>query len=97
MFKLHRNPDHATSIAAAKSVYPDLSDKQAEVLSFAKDQPDGFTDLELYHALGGAEATYRKRRTELTEKGLIVDTGTTRKHPGRRTPHTVWRVKGNAE
>lgn len=75
---LTRTPDHATSEAAAASIQRHLPTIRARVLNFAENTPEGFIDHDLLVKFGGAESSYRKRRTELTEEGLIVATNSTR-------------------
>lgn len=78
-----RNPDHATSEKAAVKVKRRTI--RALVLSLAEDWPEAFTDEEMDAKCrkaepdkNRAESSYRKRRTELTDDNIIVDTGTER-------------------
>jgi hypothetical protein len=75
-----RKPDHATSEAAAESVGKRKLTIRARVLAFAERSPGGFIDEDL-RALDpdAPESSYRKRRTELTADGLLVDSGLRRK------------------
>lgn len=73
-----RTPDHATSEAAAKNVTRRLSTIRQRVIAYAESAPQGFIDMDLLDKFGGAESSYRKRRTELTEEGVIVATSSTR-------------------
>jgi len=71
-----RTPDHATSEAAAESVGRRAPTIRARVLAFAAKRPLGFIDEELLALDPDApESSYRKRRTELTDDGLILDSG----------------------
>jgi hypothetical protein len=91
-----RDPDHETSKKAARRLKPGLSVKQQLVLDVLTRSPDGLTDSELraeMERLGypsGGESTYRKRRTELTEKGLVVYAGHVKPNPNGN-PEKVWR------
>jgi hypothetical protein len=49
---------------------------------------NGMTDFELEEIFGNHGSTYRTRRSELTEQGLIIDTGRTRVQRGRN--RIVW-------
>jgi hypothetical protein len=51
--------------------------------------PTGLTDRELDRRLNCISSRYRTRRAELTAKGLVLDTGTTRTHGSNRR-HIVW-------
>lgn len=73
--KLQRDA-HATSVKAAR----DLRGRSGTIRRrvhhalYARDM----TDQELWHALGGAESSARKRRQELLEDGLVQDSGARR-------------------
>lgn len=85
-----RPTDPETSHAAARSIHGGLTDIQRRVLEFyrARGWP-GATDEELSDALGCHGSTLRTRRSELTDAGLIVDSGERRKlKSGRRG--VVW-------
>jgi hypothetical protein len=79
-----RNPDHSTSKKAARKVRVGLTEKQQLVIDVLKDFPGGLNDTELRleiakrgHVVGG-ESTYRRRRTELVELGLVEHAGHSR-------------------
>lgn len=83
-----REDDHSTSIAAAKkakaSGLPVLRQQVYDVIKVA---PNGLTDCEIRIACSElfgvrSESTYRKRRTELTDLGLVVWTGERRPNEG---------------
>jgi hypothetical protein len=81
-----RSLDHVTSLSAAEKVQPDMSKLQAKVLAVFRTVGDGLTDSELTDWLaryGGdslAPSTARRRRTDLVTRGLLRDSGTTRKN-----------------
>lgn len=89
-----RAQDHETSERAAAAMASVTGKIALEVLEFFKHRGlAGGTDDELKVAFpDAAESSYRKRRTELFHKGLLVDTGQTR--PNRRgRDEIVWRLK----
>lgn len=95
MSGLHRTDDHDTSIEAAASVEKRLTDIQQQVLNFATSRPNGFTDEDVEDAFYGGVSTYRKRRTELTAMGKIVDSGRRKKiyynsHSKRMRSMIIW-------
>jgi len=49
----------------------------------------GMTDQEIQNQLGMDPSTQRPRRVELVERGLVIDSGTTRKTRAGRSA-TVW-------
>jgi len=87
-----RRTDPETSREAASSFTADrLTEIQKDVLAFFRSHGPA-TDEELREALKAkhpAESTTRKRRTELVQRGLIRDTGTT-KFSGNRRRMIVW-------
>jgi hypothetical protein len=68
---MHHHPGWDTEIEAAKAILPSVHKIQAQVLQYAMDNPHGFTDRELAGHFGSIASTYRTRRAELVEKGLI--------------------------
>jgi len=86
-----RQPDHATSIAAAKTVAPQRETLKSIVLRYAKDAgPGGFIDEELRGIEPSRpESSFRKRRTELTEKNWIIALPWTRPN-SHGQDSTVW-------
>lgn len=75
-----REPDHSTSEQAAENVGRRAPTIRARVLAFAAERPLGFIDEDLRNLDPDApESSYRKRRTELTQDGLIVDSGLKRR------------------
>ena len=89
--RLHRNQDHDTSIAAAEAIAPKINEIQSQVLAFANNQPDGFTDVDLNKFFNSTGSTFRTRRKELVEKGLIVNSWKRERINGRM--HIVWILK----
>ncbi len=53
-------------------------DARARVYEAIRQAPAGLTDQEIAATLGLAENSVRPRRLELVERGLVVDSGTTR-------------------
>lgn len=84
-----RNPDHETSVAAAQAIKDGLSDLQQEVIGYLTEKP--MTDEELAARRPDlAWSTLSKRRTELFQKGIVVEAGTTINSRGRKVK--VWRL-----
>lgn len=77
-----RTDDHRTSVQAAARVAAEQETIKFQVLRFAKDKgADGFIDDDLKAAFPDSpESSYRKRRSELTADGLILDSGQTRQN-----------------
>lgn len=74
--KLHRTKDPDTSREAAEFIVEKRTKIQRMVEEYAKlIGPVGFTDQQLSTFFGTAGSTYRTRRAELTDRGIIVDTG----------------------
>lgn len=89
VFKLHRTDDPITSVEAAESIAPKIGKIQKQVLDFAEGKRSfGFTDIDLNTFFNSTSSTYRSRRAELTDMGLIVDTGMFCSINGKR--HTIW-------
>lgn len=88
-----RRTDPDTSREAAQAATPQIRAVRRAVLDFAASCPHpGFTDAELNEHFCSHSSTYRSRRKELVELGMIEDTGlrVTVGEGGRR--HAVWRV-----
>jgi hypothetical protein len=87
----HRPTDPEPSVKAARALNGRLTVKQKAVLDTHKANPAGLADPELTELLGGppGSSTWRSRRKELTDAGLIDDSGEKRVFNGRE--HTVWR------
>lgn len=83
-----RIPDHSTSEKAASGVKRQTI--RARVLAFAESMPGGFIDEQVQQLeLGRPESSFRKRRTELTDDGYILDSGVERKN-SKGQDCTVW-------
>lgn len=86
-----RRADPRTSHAAAAAVTPGLPELQARVEKIALRFPDGFTDVDLWHAGGETPlSTLRTRRGELMARNIILDSGQRVIPEGRTQRHTVW-------
>lgn len=78
-----------TSRDAAAQIAPRAGTLRAAVLAALKDAPGGLTDEELQTLLNMGASTQRPRRIELTQAGLVRDSGTTRRtRSGRQA--VVW-------
>lgn len=80
-----------TSQAAAVAIAPDSSRLRAQVLAAIREH-GGLTDNQGIYLTGLSPSTYRPRRIELVQRGLVVDSGETRlTDSGRKA--VVWRSK----
>ena len=89
---LSRNTDPPTSHDAARTVEKKLNDLQATVLEFIR-QRGTVIDSDLVArgvSQGYAESTLRKRRTELSQMGLLELVGQRKNQRGRK--ELVWQV-----
>jgi hypothetical protein len=86
--KLHRKHDHDTSIGAAIAIAPKLNEIQLQVMAYANNKPNGFTDVDLNKFFNCTSSTFRTRRKELVEKGLIANSWKRERVNGRM--HIVW-------
>lgn len=87
-------PHSRTSLAAARSLKPSwLAGKRLQVWSALRHATDGLTDEEGIALTSLSPSSYRPRRVELVEAGLVVDSGLTRPSLSGRQM-TVWRAKG---
>lgn len=94
-FKLSRNSDPHTSFEAGKAILKDKTLIQRRVMEeFGKAHPYGLTDYELEERCGSHNSTFRTRRSELVEAGLLMDSGQRRvlKHVGNKS-RIVWTIK----
>lgn len=81
-----------TSTQAADAIKPDASRLRSLVLVAIRER-DGLTDEEGTDATGLPPSTYRPRRVELVQSGLIRDSGRTRPtRSGRKA--VVWVAAG---
>jgi hypothetical protein len=98
MFKpgLARKTDPQTSYRAAEFISPRVNQLQTIVLDYVMGHR-GCTDREMVNALraqhGGSESTWRTRRSELVDLGLIEPLGEAIIN-GRR--HQTWTAAQNA-
>lgn len=95
-----RRSDLDTSKEAAAAVSPLIRQVRLAVLEYAEScGTPGFTDVALNAHFASHSSTYRTRRRELVDLGMIEDTGerVTVGEGGRR--HAVWRItwKGMAQ
>lgn len=86
-----RRDDYRTSQAASDALKPVTGKIALAVLGFVRKRGVyGATDAEIRHAFPDApESSYRKRRTELAQRGYLVDGRMTRKNFNGRD-ETVW-------
>lgn len=79
-----------TSEQAAIAITPHLNELQRRVLDYVRAcGMDGCTDEQIIDALGISPSTARPRRIELTNAGLVLDSGRTRKTKSGRNA-VVW-------
>src|SRR5262245_36374451 len=84
--QLARKTDPVTSELAVKYIIPQLREIQRKVYdAIVVAGPQGLTDWELENSFGDHGSTYRTRRAELTELGLVLDSGRKRlqQRPGK--------------
>lgn len=85
---LARQTDPSTSKAAAAKVVNRITEIQAQVLDVFDQHPDGLCDFDLEEIMGDHGSTYRTRRAELVERGLLRDAGRKTERAGRK--RVVW-------
>jgi hypothetical protein len=86
-----RRYDPGTSHQAADAVSPDLKALQARVADFARRAGQSrFTDAQMEDELGDAGSTLRSRRSELTARNIILDSGLTRTYGYSTRQRIVW-------
>lgn len=88
-YQPHSVTSHAASVSLSKGW---LSRKRLEVWSVLRHATDGLTDEEGIALTNLSPSSYRPRRVELVEAGLVVDSGLTRPSLSGRQM-TVWRAK----
>lgn len=92
LFTRSRSEDPETSKQAAAQVKPRFNEIQQQVIAMLERNPSGLTDLELAEKLGDTKrSTFRTRRAELTEMGMVVWTGRHREQDGSK--RRVWALK----
>lgn len=90
--QLARRQDPSTSFRAADGIVHRLRPIQMKVIEVLDAVgPEGLTDLELEERCGNHGSTFRTRRAELAEVGLVVDTGRHKVLNG--TKRIVWALK----
>jgi hypothetical protein len=57
---------------------------QQDILNYVSRYPGGVTDLDIQTFFNDQGSTYRTRRAELTERGLLKDSGERMRQQGRR-------------
>jgi hypothetical protein len=83
-----------TSVEAANSIKPVLNELQTKVFAaFEYVAEEGLTDEEGISALSMPASTYRPRRVELVEAGLVRNSGRTRPTASGRKA-VVWVLTG---
>lgn len=93
LHKMVRKNATDTSIEAAESIIPTLPKLQAAVLAYAKMMgKHGFTDEQMNEHFNTYKSSYRARRAELVEKGLIEDSGFRVMQANKRTM-ILWMIK----
>jgi hypothetical protein len=86
-----RRTDPATSWSAASDAGVNASTHRGRALAALRAAPDGLTDFELADLLGVQQTSIGKRRGELRDAGLVVDSGTRRPAPSGSAA-IVWRA-----
>ncbi|UFW91008.1 hypothetical protein BjapCC829_21700 [Bradyrhizobium barranii] len=86
---LFRGTDPQSSRDAARMIVPRLNAIQSQVMAAVRDAGNvGLTDWELDQKFSCKRSTYRSRRAELVEMGLIKASGSRRENEG--TKRAVW-------
>ena len=92
-----RATDPETSHQAAEAITPGLPQLQARVERYAIDAgPRGFTDLQMCADFGDPSSTYRTRRSELTDRNIILDSGKRRLEGDSARQRVVWVHRSHA-
>lgn len=91
--RLARMSDPITSHEAADAIAPSIPWMQRRVLRFAAERGlAGFTDREMEFAFNNDGSSYRTRRAELAEIGMIANSGTFRREDGEPRRRIVWMI-----
>lgn len=86
-----RRSDPDTSHEAAAAVTPGLRELQQQVEVFARSNGyDGFTDAEMEARLDDPGSTLRTRRSELTARNIVLDSGQRRTFGESPRRRIVW-------
>jgi len=89
---MFRSTDPDTSIAAASSVMTEIG--KSKVLKALQKYPNGLTDFELADETGWQQTSIGKRRGELRDVGLVIDSGYRKPAPSGRMA-IVWCLTQN--
>lgn len=88
-----RRDDPDTSHEAAREVSPHIRKVRLEVLEYAEScGRAGFTDAAMSAHFATHSSTYRTRRAELVDLGMIEDSGERVTLPDSGRRHAVWRI-----
>jgi hypothetical protein len=91
LFKMFRKDAQDTSVEAAESIAPSVPKIASIVYEYAAMRgTQGFTDEEMNQYFETHKSSYRARRAELVDRGLIEDSGLRVKGPNGRNM-IVWR------
>lgn len=91
LFKMFRKDAKDTSVEAAESIAPSVPKIASIVYEYAAMRgTQGFTDEEMNQYFETHKSSYRARRAELVDRGLIEDSGLRVKGPNGRNM-IVWR------
>jgi len=91
LFKMFRRNAQDTSVEAAESIAPSVPKIASIVFEYAAMRgSQGFTDEEMNEYFETHKSSYRARRAELVDRGLIEDSGVRVKGPNGRNM-IVWR------
>jgi hypothetical protein len=91
LFKMFRKDAQDTSVEAAESIAPSVPKIASIVFEYAAMRgSQGFTDEEMNEYFETHKSSYRARRAELVDRGLIEDSGVRVKGPNGRNM-IVWR------
>ena len=86
-----RSTDPETSHEAAAAVTPDLRELQARVEAYARRMGgQGFVDAQMEEDLDDDGSTMRSRRAELTERNIILSSGSKRRWGESVRRRVVW-------
>lgn len=86
-----RRFDPSTSHQAAEAITPDLRQLQARVADYARRKgPDGFMDAQMSDDLEDSSSTLRTRRSELTARNIVLDSGRRRRWGESPRQRIVW-------
>lgn len=86
--RLARRDDPKTSHAAAAAAASKVTIRQQVVLDTLRAHPAGLCDYDLQDILNDHGSTFRTRRAELVERGLVRDSGRTIVRRGRK--RIIW-------